>query len=374
MKTKVGIIGCGNIAVNGHVPALKELHEVEVVGVADPVAQNRQQVLDLLGLPQDRGHTDHRALLDEGVHYVALTVPPKFRRAIVEDCASAGVHVLSEKPISTIPADGRAMIDTMRDTGLRIGMVHNYHYFPHFAKAHQLIDEGAIGQLRHVTLQWLGMSDWPGSPGYKPRWRHDMGEAGGGILMDMLHAMYMAAWYIGPIYAVSAVVDQLNDGSGSVEDFSLVHLYGRDAYATVNMWWGRGPNGAEFSGTGGQIRHFGGDHHCPEAAQPFTLFNDSGRREYSFDNDYIGSFPRIHTNFIQAIQNDVNPLAPAEAGLAALEATLAAYISAATGRVVSLPLPSDHPVFLAGVAALNQLELWEAGPVVQHGIFGMKGA
>lgn len=366
---RVGIIGCGNITVNGHAPALKTLDDVEVVGVADPVAENRQKVLDVLAMPPEKGHVDHRTLLGAGVDYVALTVPPKFRRSIIEDCAAAGVHVLSEKPLSTTPADGRAMIETMRNATLHFGMVHNYHFFPHFAKARQLIDDGAIGQLRHVTLQWMGMVDWPGSAGYKPRWRHDVNEAGGGILMDMLHAIYIAAWYIGPIYAVSAVVDNLNNASGSVEDFSLVHLYGQDAYATVNMWWGRGPNGSEFSGTGGQIRYFSGDHRCPDAAQPFTLFNDDGRQEFEFENSYGGSFHSIHRNFMGTLQNKIAPTAPAEAGLAALEATLGAYISAATGCVVSLPLPPDHPVSRRGVSALGELDLWLASPVVRHRVF-----
>lgn len=368
---RVGLIGCGNIAVNGHAPALKQLENVEVIGVADPVAENRQKVLEVFERSMIKEYADHRAVLDAGVDYVALTVPPKFRRMIVEDCARAGVHVLSEKPLSTILAEGHAMIETMQAADLRFGMVHNYHYFPRFALAHKLINEGAIGQLRHVTLQWLGMYDWPGSAGYRPRWRHDISEAGGGILMDMLHAIYMSTWYIGPIYAVSAVVDNLNNASGSVEDFTLVHLYGQDAYATVNMWWGRGPNGVEFSGTGGQIRSFGGDHYCPDAAEPFTLFNDQGRQVFELEDHYIGSFPSIHTDFIGALQNKVDPIAPAEAGLAALEVTLGAYISAATGRVISLPLAKNNPVYEKGVAALGELDLWTASPVVQRRVFGL---
>ncbi|HET7089661.1 MAG TPA: Gfo/Idh/MocA family oxidoreductase, partial [Anaerolineae bacterium] len=149
---RVGISGCGNIALNDHAPALKSLDGARVVAIADPVEARRSKVQALLGLPDSACFADHRALLDAGVDYVTLTVPQKFRRPIVEDCARAGVHVLAEKPIATVPADARDMIRLMRDANLRYGMVHNYLFYPEYALAKDLIDSGAIGTLRHLTL------------------------------------------------------------------------------------------------------------------------------------------------------------------------------------------------------------------------------
>src|SRR4029078_13050249 len=128
----------------------------------------------------------------------------------VQDCAAAGVHVLTEKPLSTIPRDGQAMIDLMHDAKLQFGMVHNYLYYPEYRLARELSMDGSIGQLRHVTLNFLGVPDNPGAAEYRPGWRHDVVEAGGGILMDMLHVAYVAEMLMGePIPAVSAVFDNL---------------------------------------------------------------------------------------------------------------------------------------------------------------------
>lgn len=381
---RVGIIGCGNVTVNDHAPTLRRLDGVQVVAIADPIESRRQTVRAALGeeagagapLPLEASFADHRALLAAGVDYVVLTVPQKYRRPIVEDCARAGVHVLSEKPIATVPADARAMIQAMRAANLRYGMVHNYLYYPEYELARRLIADGAIGRLRHITLNFLGTPDHPGAAEYRPHWRHDPAEAGGGILIDMMHAVYLAEFLMGePIGHVSAVADNLDHPGEAVEDFALVNYHFDSGYATVNMWWGGGPGGVEIGGTKGRImifyENYGVGPFTP--LESFTLVNDTRRQAfqprgqtYKTDN-----FMRLHAEFADAVRTGGEPAASGEAGLRALEATLGAYASAATGRVVSLPLSPDDPVFQQGVMGLRGLAVWPAGPLIKRGVFGL---
>jgi predicted dehydrogenase len=373
---RVGLIGCGKISLNRHAPTLRDMEGVQVVGLADPVEANREEARQMLGLPETAAFADHRSLLDLELDYVILATPPKFRRPIVADCVRAGVHVLSEKPLATVPAEAQAMIEIMEQAGLLFGMVHNYLYFPEFVLARKLIDQGAIGQLRHVTMQWLGMGDFPGSAAYKPHWRHELSDSGGGILMDMLHAVYMVAFFMGsPIRAASAVADNLSHPGDTVEDFALVHYLFDSGYATINMWWGRGPNSFEFSGDEGQMLYFHPDHDTwGKPVEDFILLNDEGRQLFSIAENgqgYAKSFAGIHADFIEAVRTGRQPIAPAKAGLAALEATLAAYASAGTGRVVPLPLAKDDPVYQQGVLGLRALPLWADSPLHKRGVFGL---
>jgi len=373
---KAGIIGCGNITLNDHAPALKSLDGVRVTAIADPVEARRGKAQALLDLPDSACFADHRALLDSQVDYVTLTVPQQFRRPIVEDCARAGVHVLSEKPIATVPADAHDMIRSMRSANLRYGMVHNYLFYPEYALAKELIDSSAIGTLRHVTLNFLGMPDHPGAAEYRPLWRKDPVEAGGGILMDMVHAMYLAEFFFdGPSRAASAIVDNLDHPGEAVEDFALVDYVFDTGYATVNMWWGEGPGGLEIGGTRGRILAFYDDYTTGPFTRlaSFTLVNREGRREFQprAERRTIENFVRVHSDFIEAIRDSRDPIAPAEAGLRALEAALAAYASGATGRALPLPFSHDDPIFQHGVMGLRQLPLWAAGPVARRGLFGV---
>jgi len=375
---KVGIIGCGNITVNDHAPTLRGLDGVQVTAIADPVESRRQKVQAMLGLPDAACFADHRALLGAGVDYVVLTVPQKFRRPIIEECARAGAHVLSEKPMATVPADARAMIDSMRAANLRYGMVHNYLFYPEYALARKLIADGAIGQLRHVSLNFLGVPDSPGAAEYRPHWRHDPAEAGGGILMDMMHAIYLAEFFVGgTIRHVSAVADNLDHDGEAVEDFTLATYYFDSGYATVNVWWGGGPGGVELSGTKGRImifyQNYGVGPFTP--LESFTLVNQRGRKTYQprGENYTPDNFARLHADFAEAVCAGREPVADGEAGLRALEAALGAYESAATGRVVSLPIAAGGAVYQSGVMGLQKMDVWRESPLFKHRVFGLGG-
>lgn len=372
----VGIIGCGNVTLGYHVPALLALNGVSILGIADPNEIRRARVRELTHVGDAYSFADHRALLDTKPDYVLLAVPPKFRFAILQECARAGVHVLTEKPLSIMPREGKAMVDLMNGAHLKFGMVHNYLFFPEYGLARELVSDGSIGQLRHITLNFLGMPDNPGAVEFRPNWRHDVSESGGGILMDMLHVVYVAEFLFGqPIRAVSAVIDNLDHPGDTVEDFCLIHLYFDSGYATINLAWGEGMGGAEISGTEGRLMIFYSEYgtgpFLPLAS--FILKNRDGLKylEPRQDTNLNLNFQLLHAQFADAVRLNQLPIAPAAAGLRALEAVLAAYKSAALGALVPVPLASDDPVFQRGAAGLAELNVPIASLLARRGLFGL---
>lgn len=373
---KVGIIGCGNVTLGYHVPALLGLKDVSILGVADPNEIRRARVQELAQLGDAHSFADYRALLDAGPDYVLLAVPPKFRFTIIQDCARAGVHVLTEKPLAIVPREGKAMVELMNEAHLKFGMVHNYLYFPEYQLARELVSDGSIGQLRHVTLNFLGMPDNPGAAEFRPNWRHDVSESGGGILMDMLHVVYVAEYlFQQPIRAVSAVIDNLDHPGDAVEDFVLLHLYFDSGYATINLAWGEGVGGAELSGTEGRVMilysEYGTGPFLPLAS--FGLKNRNGLKylEPRQDTNLRLNFQLLHAQFADAVRLDLPPIAPAAAGLRALQAVVAAYKSAALGAVVALPLASDDPVFQRGALGLAELDVPARSLLARRGLYGL---
>lgn len=370
----VGIIGCGNVAF-GHARVLNSLEKTIVAGIADPTPERRKKMQEFLHLPDAVCYSDYHDLLAKGIDYVTIATPQHIRPQIVADCAKTGVHVLSEKPISTIPAEAQAMITAMRSANLRFGMMHNYLFYPEYELARKLIDQDAIGKVRHVTLNFLGVPDNPGAAEYRPTWRHDYVAAGGGILMDMIHAVYLAEFLLeGKIRAVNAVVDNLDHAGDQVEDFAIVNYHFESGYATINMWWGNGPGGLEISGTEGRILVFYENYGTGPFTQleNFTLVNADGK--HTFDpraGQNEDPFVKIHKNFQAAIRAGCDPIAPGEAGMQALEATLAAYASGATGHLLSLPLKADHPVYLKGVTGIQDLDIWKEGSLCRQEVFGL---
>ncbi len=375
---RIGFIGCGNVVTNAHIPAVKRIHSLVPSAAADPVEANRARVLKELGLPESAGYESHREMLaNHDLDYVVLATPPSIRMNIIQDCAEAGIHILSEKPVAVSPIEAQQQAKIMASSGCTFGFVHNYLYFPEYVTLRRLVSAGEIGAVRHITLNFLGVPDLPGSNHYQPGWRHLPTAAGGGVLMDMIHAVYLAEFLVADeIRSVSAVIENLSNPGDTVEDLALVHLYFEKAYATINMGWGHGPGGVEVTGAGGRIMVFYRDYRTGpfDQLENITMVNTSGRTELPFHDRYDGikNFVAIHEDFANAVRSGAQPVAPARTAGRILEAALAAYTSALTGRVIDLPFPETHPVYQNGVAGLQSLPRRPNNPLSKRGLFHLE--
>jgi predicted dehydrogenase len=382
---RVGLIGCGNVVSYGHRPALTSLPDVRLHALADITPARRKIGQDWFGLSDDDIYEDYRAVIArDDIDAVVVTVPQQFRRQIVLDAIAAGKHILSEKPLSTTPSVAAELVGTARNAGLTFGIVHNYHFFPEYRKIKSLIDSGTIGQLRVLTMHYLGVIDNPGAAEYQSDWRHSMTAAGGGVLMDMIHAVYLTEWLFGEqAQQVMAFVDAPTYAhrQPQVEDLALVQIAFPSGYAVIHMGWGQGVGGVDVSGSEGHLRMRYQQYHTSGFNQPAELYSvrDWQRTDHELDNlpthmDNIGrSFTDLWANFAAAIRENRTPLASAEAGQRALEIALAAYISGATGQVVTLPLDTSHPVYQKGITGLAEANIWAQSRTKHAGIFGLRG-
>ena len=145
---------------------------------------------------------------------VDVCTPQHFHHDLVIAAAAGGRHVLSEKPLATTPRDAWEMVAAAEAAGTTLAIMHNYLLFSEVARTLEIIGSGEIGPVEVVILNWLGVPDSPGNAAYRPTWRHDPTQAGGGVLMDMLHIVYLAEAMLGaPIERVSAWVTARKDGA-----------------------------------------------------------------------------------------------------------------------------------------------------------------
>jgi len=380
---RVGMIGCGNVVSYGHRPALTTLADVELVALADITPERRKIGQDWFKLADDQLYEDYKDVIArDDVEAVVVTVPQRFRRQIVLDAFAAGKHVLSEKPISDVPAVAAELCAAAEDAGVRFGIVHNYHFFPEYRLIKNLIDAGEVGDVRVLTLNYLGVIDNPGAAEYKADWRHTL-SAGGGVLMDMIHAVYLAEWLAGePASQVNAFVDAPTYAHRApvVEDLALLQVAFPSSYALINMAWGQGVGGVDVSGGEGQIRMRYKQYQTSGFNQPVELYSvrDWQRTDHAIPNlpehmDNIGrSFTELWADFRDAIREGRDPIAPARAGERALHLALAGYVSGTTGRTVPLPLPPDHPVYQQGITGMTDVDVWDASHTKAAGLFGLR--
>ena len=371
---RVGLVGAGNVALSDHVPAyLAQPEQFRLVAVADPTPERRLLARERAGLAEADAHGDAREMLArDDIDMVDICTPQHLRRDLVIASCESGRHVLSEKPIATTPRDATAMVAAARAHNVRYGIVHNYLFFPEVLRTLELIRSGEIGPVEVAICNWLSVQDNPGTPAYRPTWRHDPGQAGGGVLMDMLHIVYLAEALLGrSIKRVSAFVDARRDDA-PVEDVALCRFESDRNAALVNVGWGVGPGGFAVSGPDGRIEvtYEDGGNGAFAPIDRLVVHGRSGRVEELGLPFEDGVVPLI-ADLADAIRVGRAPIASGDNGAHILEATLAVYASGATGRTWELPLIPGEPVYERGVAGLAELDLAPASHIRLRRIFGV---
>jgi predicted dehydrogenase len=155
--------------------------------------------------------TDWKALLRrDDVQLVDICTPGDTHAEIAVAALEAGKHVLCEKPLANTVDEARAMVEAAekaRAKGVRSMVGFNYRRVPAVALARRLVEQGRIGQVRHVRAAYL--QDWIVDPEFPLVWRLQKDRAGSGALGDIgAHIVDMAQYVIGDrLTGVSALTE-----------------------------------------------------------------------------------------------------------------------------------------------------------------------
>ena len=230
MTLRWGILGCGWVARDYAGPAIHASSNGVLAGAFDPDPGARKQAEAALGVPC---HADATPLL-ASVDAVYIAAPNHAHRALVEQAASAGCHVLCEKPMATTLADARAMVASCERAGVRYATACAQRFHAaHRARA-ELGGDGRLGTvtaLRIVYACWLPASWSPGTVQHD-NWRIDPARAGGGALIDLApHGLDLASAVLGEPIEEVAAIGQHRVHKYKVEDGAM--LMGRTAPGTL---------------------------------------------------------------------------------------------------------------------------------------------
>src|SRR5690606_16571257 len=115
-----------------------------------------------------------------GVEAIVIATPHYFHPPIAEFAASKGVHVLSEKPIAVSVKAGAQMVQTCKDNNVMLGVMFQLRLNAVRAKMHQLIADGAIGNIMHISMEvpWYRTQFYYNMGSWRGTWKGE----GGGVL------------------------------------------------------------------------------------------------------------------------------------------------------------------------------------------------
>ena len=194
-----GIIGCGNVTEVKSGPGFQKATNSALVAVMRRDASLAEDYARRHGVP--RWYADAQALIaDPEVDAVYVATPPDSHMEYALACAHAGKPVYVEKPMARTLAECEAMIDACRLTGVPLFVAYYRRTLPRFLKIKELVESGAIGDVRLVTVR-LHQKPAPddADPAKRP-WRVMPEIVGGGKFLDLAsHTLDFLDYLLGPI-------------------------------------------------------------------------------------------------------------------------------------------------------------------------------
>jgi predicted dehydrogenase len=170
-----------------------------VVSCADPSAHGREHGRELLG-PDTELHADYRDMFADNLDAVLILTPDHVHVEPALDFLAAGIPVFVEKPLAITTGDCDRILTAARETRTRLYVGHNLRHLPMLKAARDLIDQGAIGQVKAV---WC---------------RHFVGHGGD---------YYFRDWHADRRYTTSLLLQK------GAHDLDVIHWLGGGSSTTV---------------------------------------------------------------------------------------------------------------------------------------------
>jgi predicted dehydrogenase len=359
-QVELGLVGCGWVAEERHLPALHGLPDARVVAVADTDAARLTKVADRFGI--ETRYSDYRALLEHpGIEAVAVCTPAHAHASMALVALEAGKHLFIEKPLVLSLDESDRLIEQAVQSTSKVMVGFNMRWHRLVRKTRAIIQQGTLGPLKAVcsaiTSQFRAD---------EPHWMRRR-ELGGGVLIELaVHSFDLWRFLLqSEVETVSAtsrsglwddetatITAQMSNGvlatalvSKGTAESNEIDFYGQEGCLHVSCYRF---DGLEFRPSGrypGSIRTRlqGIVHGAASVPQAIAALRGGG--------DYLTSYRAQWQHFIHSIRRNTPVESTLEDGHRALQGVLAAVESASQGRPVQVgrasrtitPIPSEVP-------------------------------
>lgn len=359
-QVRIGVVGAGCMSAY-HIAGFRNAG-ADVAAVADPNAAAAAACAAKHGIARVYASAEEM-LAKEPLDAVSILVPNKFHAPLAIAALRAGKHVFCEKPPALNAREAAEMARTAAVAGRRLMFDFNNRARPEAAAIKAEIDAGRLGVVNSAQALWIRRTGIPGFGG----WFTTKALSGGGPVIDLLHALDLALWFMGypdPEWALARTFDDfiadrrfkgpwgIPDRADGVCDVEAAAqgfvtfrggscLYLRASWAEMIA---REEMSVTLQGTraGARMRRLFGTDGCDETAEDvcevYRLTEQGARADGSLTEERDAAMGRVRCaeNFIRTLQGREEPLShPAEA-VRLMQIVDAVYASAQAARPVQV--------------------------------------
>ncbi|THD63996.1 MAG: Gfo/Idh/MocA family oxidoreductase [Bradyrhizobium sp.] len=246
---RIGIVGC-NYGRLVHLPAFRLDPRCEVIALAGTDSARTAELAHAANIPLSFGswidlveHPD--------VDAVTIATPPALQHAIALRALELGKPVFAEKPMAADLQRAAAMLRAAEGSGRAAMVDFNFSAILAWRKAKLLLEQGALGRLRHVAVNWNVENQTTRMR--IGNWRAHGGDGGGVLGNFVSHSFHYIEWLCGPISGLSARLSGLPDAPATETNagVNMALCSGASASLAVSC--------ASYLGSGHRLEFYGED-------------------------------------------------------------------------------------------------------------------
>lgn len=172
-----GVLSTARIGTEQVIPAIQQGRNCAVAAIGSRDMAKGRAVADRLGIPRVYG-SYQELLTDPEVDAIYNPLPNHLHREWTIAAARAGKHVLCEKPLALSSSEAQEIVDACAAAGVKLMEAFMYRLHPSWVKVREMVNSGAIGELRSIQTRFAYFNDDPSNI-------RNQVTTGGGALMDI---------------------------------------------------------------------------------------------------------------------------------------------------------------------------------------------
>ncbi len=341
MSLKINIVGLG-IMGKGVARVLLRNRDVTLTAIAEPDEENREFAKNELGV--ENTYTDYPAMLAaEKPDAVYIATPDWAHAEPVLDCLAAGVHVHVEKPLTTNVTEAAAIVQKVRETGLKLQVSFNHRWLAPYHTTYRSIREGTIGEClmgyaRKNNPITVPTQMIPWAQNSSPMW------------FLSCHDIDLMTWWFDsdPVevkaHGVKRVLKKRH-GWDTYDAMQALVRYASGAFATFESTWVYPEKHPALPDSFMEVVGEHGHFHLDRKTEAIEMSSPDGvgwprsLLNCQISDRWTGAFPSCVNSFIDALLEDREPHVTAYDGWRSTAVLHAAHESADSGETVKVPQP-----------------------------------
>jgi predicted dehydrogenase len=203
-KVNWGIIGCGDVTEVKSGPPLQQIDRSNLMAVMRRTASSAEDYANRHRVP--KWYTSVKKIIhDPDVNALYVATPPESHAEYTIQALKAGKPVYVEKPMAMNFEECQKMVDVAERYKTPLFVAYYRRALPGFLKVKELVDQGAIGNVRFVSIE-LFQKPSDDDVEFNTNWRVIPELSGGGYFMDLAaHQLDFLDFVFGPILKVKGL-------------------------------------------------------------------------------------------------------------------------------------------------------------------------